>query len=103
MAKKKATRRGGKGFTLPVALLAGLAPALGQEISAYKSGGFGGVLQWTSLLTTGYDPADNQWKPGVAMQYFYGPLAVGYVAHKLASRLGINRALGQAGVPIFRL
>lgn len=89
--------------TVSLAMIAGLAPAVGKEIEAYRTGGFGGVLQWASILTTGFDPADGQWKPGLAVRNFYGPLAIGYAAHTLASRLGINRALARAGIPLARI
>lgn len=103
MATKAIARRRSQGMTIPVAVIGGLLPAAGALIEANRSGGMGGVLQWSSILTTGYDPADGSWKPGIAFRKLYGPLALGFVVHKLAGRLGINRALGRAGVPLIRI
>lgn len=53
---------------------------------------------------TGYQPDPrydafkfNRMKEGLL------PVMVGILVHKLAGRLGINRALGRAGVPIIRI
>jgi hypothetical protein len=99
--KKKTHRRGG--MTVPLSLIGGLMPMAADIVSATRVGGIEAALGHVSLCTTGYDPADGKWKPGFAMQKLYGPMFVAMMAHKLAGRLGINRMLGKAGVPLFRI
>jgi hypothetical protein len=103
MARTKKRRRSKGGFTLPLAVVGGLVPAGADILSAYKIGGAEAALGHVSLVTTGFDPADGSWKPGFAFQKLYGPLFVAFMVHKLAARLGINRALGRAGVPFVRV
>lgn len=102
-ARPKAKHRSKAGTTVPLAMIAGLAPAVMHLLDAYRMGGLPAVPQHLSMITTGYDPADGKWKPAMAVQYLWGPLAIGMVVHKLAGKLGINRALAAAGIPIVRL
>lgn len=102
MAKKKA-RRSSKGMTVPLAVIGGLVPAGADVLAAWRTAGAQAGIEHVAMVTTGYDPSDGQWKPGFAMQKLYGPLFVGFMVHKLAARLGINRALGRAGVPFVRI
>lgn len=100
----KAKRRSSKGgFTLPAAVIGGLVPMGADIVSAYRIAGPQAALEHVAMCTTGYDPSDGQWKPAFAMQKLYGPLFVGFMVHKLASKVGINRALGRAGVPFLRI
>lgn len=101
---KAKRRHHARGFTVPAAVIGGLLPATGALITAAKSGGMGGVVQWSSILTTGYDPADGQWKPRIALEKLYLPLAAGVLVHKfVGGKLGVNRMLANAGVPFIRL
>lgn len=99
--KARHHRRGG--MTIPVSLIGGLMPMAADIISATRVGGMEAALGHVSLCTTGYDPADGKWKPGFALQKLYGPMFVAMMVHKLAGRLGINRMLGKARVPLFRI
>ena len=105
MAKKKARRRN-KRFTIPIGLVAPLA-AVGLD--AYKdasqfSGGFYAPRFVDRLMygMTGYSYLANDWKLW-RLQYGLLPIGVGFMAHKLASKIGINRALASAGVPWIRI
>jgi hypothetical protein len=60
-------------------------------------------MQHASMMTTGYDPTDGKIKFGYAIQKLYGPLAIGFAAHTIASKLGVNRMLARAGVPFIRI
>lgn len=91
------------GMTIPLAVVGGLVPMGADLVSAYKVGGAEAALGHVSLCTTGYDPADGKWKPSFAMQKLYGPLFLGMMVHKLAGRLGVNRMLAGAGVPLLRV
>jgi len=99
-------RRGGhksKSMTIPLALVGGFVPMGTDILSAYKVGGISAALGHVSLCTTGYDPADGQWKPMFAVQKLYGPLVLAALVHKVANKLGINRALASAGIPLVRI
>lgn len=102
-ARPRRRSRGKGKFTIPMAVIGGLVPAGADILSAWKVGGAEAALGHVSLVSTGYDPADGQWKPSFAMQKLYGPLFIGFMVHKIAGRLGINRALGKAGVPFVRI
>jgi hypothetical protein len=100
----KPKHRGHKaGMTIPLAIVGGLTPMLSDIMLAYHVGGGEAALGHVSLCTTGYDPADGKWKPAFAMQKLYGPLFIGVMVHKVAGRLGINRMISKAGIPLFRI
>jgi hypothetical protein len=50
---------------------------------------------------TGYEYRSGHFKLGDAKGMF--GLLIGMGAHKLASRLGINRAIARAGIPLVRI
>jgi hypothetical protein len=102
MAKAKARRRANN-MTIPLAVVGGLVPAAYDVLAGYRANGLDGALGHVSLVTTGYDPGDGEWKPAYALQKLYGPLALGALVHKAAGKLGINRMLASAGIPIFRI
>lgn len=101
MAKARGHRRAK--MTVPLAVIGGLVPMGVDVIQAYRVGGAEAALGHVSMCTTGYDPSDGKMKLGFAMQKLYGPLLAGFLVHKLASGLGVNRALGKAGVPLLRV
>lgn len=90
------------GFTIPVAVVAGFMPLVNQALIGYREGGIQRVSDRVVASMTGYDPATQQWH---ASHMVHGPLPIvlGILGHKLASRLGVNRALSQAGVPFIRI
>jgi hypothetical protein len=90
-------------MTIPLAVVGGLVPMGADLVSAYKAGGVEATLGHVSLCTTGYDPADNKWKPMFAVEKLYGPLLLGTMVHKLASKLGVNRAIAKSGIPFVRI
>jgi hypothetical protein len=92
-----------KKMTIPLAIVGGFVPMGSDLVSAYKVGGIEAMLGHVSLCTTGYDPADGKWKPMFAAKYLYGPVLLGAFVHKAANRLGINRMLASAGVPLLRI
>lgn len=102
MAKAKTHRRKA-GFTLPVAVIAGMAPIALHTMNGYKSGGISGALNDLSAYTTGYVPADNQWKAAHLIEGM-GPVVAGILVHKyIGGKLGVNRMLANAGVPLVRI
>lgn len=90
-------------MTIPLAIVGGLVPMGADIVSAYRVGGIEAALGHLSLCTTGYDPADGQYKPMFAVKKLYGPLLLGAIVHKAAGRLGINRMLAKTGIPLLRI
>lgn len=100
-SKKKAKKR--RGFTLPVAALAGVGVAVGHVIGAVKSSGLEKALRvQVPKSFLGYNPENGEWGAGYWSQGL-GPMVLGFATHFLASKLGVNRMLGQARVPIIRV
>jgi len=102
-AKAKQHRKAS--MTIPVAVVAGFAPLGFGLVSAGKralSGDMAGASQELVIRTTGWNQDTKSWNSGIFMQS-YGPILAGLLVHKLAGRLGVNRALGRAGVPFLRV
>jgi hypothetical protein len=101
MAKKTKHRRK-KSFTIPIAVVAGLAPGLTSAWNALNTGGPQGLSVNLQRNYLGYDPVSRRfWSPLMAGGTY--PLMFGLVGHFLASKLGFNRMLASAGVPIIRI
>jgi hypothetical protein len=117
MATKAIARRRSGGFarrvgrrakktTVSLSVLAGFAPTAAFALEGFKlPGDEGGVVEAAHRVTmrlTGYE-----WKGGVwvASEMFKGiaPLLLGAGVHKLANKMGINRMIANAGIPIFRI
>lgn len=103
MAKKKKRRRANK-FTLPITIVAPMA-AVGVDVVKYSNdrGLSSGMYRLTEIMT-GYNP-NNKSDPWDISRMKSGlfPILAGMVVHKIAGRLGVNRALGKAGVPYLRV
>lgn len=100
--RPKAKHHKRPGMTLPVAVLAGFAPLGLAALEGYRYNGFSGVGKRVTLGLTGYNTEDRHWYL-TEMGKVLGPIVAGVVVHKLAGRLGINRALAGAGVPFLRV
>lgn len=89
--------------TIPLAVLGGFVPLGVRGYNGYKANGLVGGLDGISSGLTGYSVFDPQkWHPEVVAQYA-APILGGFAIHWLAGRLGINRALGRAKVPLLRI
>ncbi len=95
-------RRHAASFTVPVAVLAGFAPLASQAIIGYKEGGLQRLSDRVTASLTGYDPAVQRWEFAYLKNGAL-PILGGLLVHKLASKMGVNRALGKAGVPFIRI
>jgi hypothetical protein len=62
-----------------------------------------GSAQAVSANTIGYFPDRKAWEPMYALKNFWGPVLLGTVVHKIANKLGVNRAIARAGIPIVRI
>lgn len=96
---RRATRRAAR-MTLPMAIVGGFVPVVmglwnrrsnATEMGNYLQRGF-----------TGVEPGTNRF---VFSNLRLGavPLAAGFAVHMLASKLGFNRALGRARLPLIRI
>jgi hypothetical protein len=114
MAKAKSVRRRvvfrkrthrKAGLTVPLALVAGFVPTAGYALEGFRRGGEAGITEGIARLTvrmTGYSITENKFN-GSELIKGWAPVALGFMTHKLAARMGINRALSNAGVPILRV
>jgi hypothetical protein len=91
-----------KGMTLPVAVLAGFAPLGVAALEGYQYNGAKGLAKRVTMGMTGYNIEDKKFYPQEMMKVT-GPIVLGLLVHKLAGKLGINRALAGAGVPFLRV
>lgn len=107
MAKARARRRA-RGFTVPVAVLAGLAPIVIDAVEPALTYGLdaNSLREGANRLTmgfTGYDPRTKTWGHWDYLMKGLGLTLLGVGAHKLAGKWGINRAIAQAGIPFIRI
>jgi len=93
-------RGGGKKFTLPVAVIAGLVPTVSGVYARRSS--LTEMGRFVTQAWTGYDPGGSGWQASY-LRWGAMPALLGFAAHGLASKLGINRAIARAGIPIFRI
>lgn len=99
-AKRKVRRR--KSFTLPVLMLSGMGPMVGSAVRGFRNEGFTGLGKEMTFAMSGYHMDSGTFNPSFMWNGTY-PMLIGWGLHKMASVLGINRALGRAGVPVIRL
>jgi len=90
-------------MTVPVAVLAGLSvPALFLWNNSLKTGDIKQTANSAAAIFTGFNPQGGWWDWKYLNSGLF-PVLGGFMVHKLASRLGVNRALAQAGVPFIRI
>lgn len=102
MAKKTKVRRKRKGFTLPLAVVAGMAPTV-IKVWEHRDAGASGMAREAGRIMTGMDFWDGQfnWE---WMRHGTLPMLGGMLVHNiLGKRLGLNRALSAAGIPFIRI
>lgn len=87
-------------FTLPVAVVSGFIPAAvgvwnrrssPTEIGNYLQAGFTGITPGTGQFNFA------NLRSGLI------PVVGGFMVHLLASKLGVNRAIARAGIPLVRI
>ena len=93
-------RRAKKRFTLPLAVVAGFVP-LGVGVWRRRQSSQD-MSDFLVSSMTGYTPSNGQWSFG-ALKSGLLPVVAGFGVHKVASAIGINRALASAGVPWIRI
>lgn len=99
-AQRKRRRRRPK-TTIPVLMMAGMMPYLGNTVNDVKSMGFSQGLKSSVKYVIPFDPATGKWTAAHLGGGLY-PMIAGMAAHKIATALGINRILATARVPLLR-
>lgn len=103
MAKARARRRSKAQLQIPVAVIAGMLPLIEGCIQGYRVGGINGFVERFSASMTGWMPNEKKFEPKQMMSGAV-PMIAGVLAHKfIGQKLGVNRALSQAGVPFIRI
>jgi len=90
------------GMTVSVAVAAGFLPLVNQVIIGFREGGIKRVGDRVCASLTGYDPAVERWESAYLKNGTL-PIVLGVLVHKLAGKMGVNRALGNAGIPFIRI
>jgi hypothetical protein len=87
-------------MTIPLAVVAGFVPvavgvwnrrASGTAVADYLQAGFTGITPGTGQFNLGN------------LRLGLMPVFAGFICHTIASKLGINRAIGRAGIPFIRI
>lgn len=99
-AKKR--HNGKKGFTLPISVVAGMAPGLVAIGTSADKLGWEAAARTAGLIYTGWDYTTGKFNIK-NMSLGFMPIAVGMIVHKVAGMLGINKAIAAAGIPVFRI
>ena len=87
-------------FTLPLAVVAGFVPlAVGVWNRRSSATAIG---QYVQGALTGIDPATGSFNLAL-LRGGTLPIVGGFAVHKIASMLGINRAIARAGIPVIRI
>lgn len=102
MAKGKKRRQAKPGMTVSLAVIAGLLPLANQAIQGFREGGIKRVGDRVCSSLTGYDPAVGRWEAAYLKNGLL-PILLGVGVHKLAGKVGVNRAIANAGIPFLRV
>jgi hypothetical protein len=87
-------------LTIPLAVVAGFIPAVvgvwnrrgsSQAVADYLQAGFTGITPGTGQFSF------SNLRAGLL------PVVAGFGVHMVASKLGINRAIGRSGIPFIRI
>lgn len=102
MAKSRKRTRRSRKFTVPMAVMVPTA-YVGYNAALYAINQSPQVaLEKVTKWFTGYSLETGRWSfDNFRLGLF--PIAGGLIVHKIASRLGVNRALGSAGIPWIRI
>lgn len=101
MAKKGYVHRA-KSFTIPVAPVVGILSMRGvsEAMKCLSYGDTNNAINWLKTIVGTNSAGKFQWS---LFAENMTPLVTGMAVHYAASKLGVNRALGRAGVPVIRI
>jgi hypothetical protein len=101
MPKTAITRRRSQ-MSLPIAVVAGFVPLASNALRDYQQGGLDLLGTGLTWRLTGYNQMSKRFDlSGLSSGLL--PILLGIGVHKLAGRLGVNRAIANAGIPLLRL
>lgn len=110
MAKSRAVSRRRRYFpkrfhrkarmTIPLAVVAGFVP-VGVGIWNRRSSGTA-IADYLQQGFTGITPGTGQFNLA-NLRIGMMPIVAGFLVHMVASKLGVNRAIGRAGIPFIRI
>jgi hypothetical protein len=89
-----------KSFTFPLLVAAGFLPVTLDVM--VQGGGWQEKAKKLALDMTGWNAWAGKWTPK-AMVRGALPVFLGFMAHKVANSMGLNRMLSSAGIPFIRL
>jgi len=104
MAKRRTHHK--KGFTIPLAIVAGFTPTVAKVVSDATTGkwGYSAAIMHAGAGIVGYDTYNKKQIGWAIMQEVGVPaILLGFGAHWAASKLGINRMIARAGIPFLRI
>jgi hypothetical protein len=97
---KKSKHIGKKKMTIPIGIVAGLTPgAIGVWT---RRNNLANAADFVCNAYTGVSPQTGTFNAG-SLKYGLLPLVAGFAVHKIASMVGINRAMASAGIPWVRI
>jgi hypothetical protein len=107
MTRKTKNHRS-KSFTLPLAVVAGFGPLIYTTYKHAQWNGMGGEEGAIDVFVrslTGFSPSTAYGRVWEFKRLMWGlmPILGGLVAHKIAGRLGVNKAISSAGIPFIRV
>jgi len=92
-----------RGFTIPIATLAGLGIGIAPSAQSLLSGDYVNAFDGLAYRYAGWNNSTKRFDPQGLMQGLV-PLVGGVMISKLiGGTLGVNRKLASAGVPILRI
>lgn len=99
---KRVARRSTQ-FTIPLGLVAGMAPTVIHTVNEARVNGIESGVKVGMRGLTGYNVDNGQWHFSSLKEGLL-PLLIGMAAHKfVGGSLGVNRALASARVPFIRI
>ena len=103
MAKKR-SRKGRRNHStiIPIAVVAGLIPLALTAKRGWDNEGIVGAGKETLFAMSGYHYDTRQYHLDYMKNGLF-PILGGVMVHWLASKLGVNRALGRARIPLLRI
>lgn len=98
--KKRSYRR--RKPTIPLSVVAGIVAGSADAIESAMKGDLNDAAQKLVYRYTGYRMSTKKFElEGLKMGLL--PLIAGIAGHKIASWLGLNRAIAQTGIPLIRI
>jgi hypothetical protein len=102
MARARARHRRAE-MTLPLAVVGGCLPLGVRAYNGFRGNGIVGLSDGITSGLTGYSVFSKRFEMAALSEGLL-PILAGILVHKfVGGKLGVNRALGAAKVPLFRI